>query len=467
MTARSSILMNSSCGRSTLKASRLSGNAKVARTPPPAGWGPPPAGSGRGPHGVCVRRCRSGSFCAGREAAPPAAHRGGGRPMRAWREPFRVFRRRRVPGIHRGRWPSALPAGLPHRLQNSLERGGFSPSLRLALRLQFLHAPPDQLALERAQVVDEELALQMVHLVLHADREERIGRFLLLPAAVAVRVLDDDVAETRDLLVLVGDGQAAFGVRELAVGDLEHGIDQPEQAFALLLRLLAFGRGTLVHVHRDHVEVYPNLGGGEPDAVGVIHRLGHVVAQLADLRIDLAYGLGLLLQAGVGPDQELSQCHAFSLLGGAARQQYASIFTAYPCRQNGIPQRVAGFRAGRRGRYRSPSALPRSAGMPVMPCRRGARARDPRREGAAATGAFRGPWRGGPGRDRARRGPRRPLPGAGLPTPPARQRRGPAARNCRRAGPRRAGRTEGSAAPRGDAAPLRRRLRNRGRPRRA
>src|SRR3989440_9584976 len=38
MVARSSILMNSSCGRSTLKASRLSGNAKVARTPPPAGW---------------------------------------------------------------------------------------------------------------------------------------------------------------------------------------------------------------------------------------------------------------------------------------------------------------------------------------------------------------------------------------------------------------------------------------------
>src|SRR2546425_7251282 len=37
MVARSSILMNSSCGRSTLKASRLSGNAKVARTPPPAG----------------------------------------------------------------------------------------------------------------------------------------------------------------------------------------------------------------------------------------------------------------------------------------------------------------------------------------------------------------------------------------------------------------------------------------------
>src|SRR2546425_319815 len=357
---------------------------------------------------------------------------------------------------HRGR-PPPTPS----------ERGGFAPSLRFALRLELLHPAPDQLALERAQAVDEELALQMVHLVLHAYRQQRVGCFLLLPTTVAIRVLDDDVAETRDLLVLVRDRQAAFGIRELSVANLEHRIDQPEQALALLLRLLAFGRRALVHVHRDHVEVHAHLRGREPDAVGVIHRLSHVVAQLADLRVDLAYGLGLLLQAGVGPDQDLSQCHAFSLLGGAARQQYASIFTAYPCRQNGIPQRVAGFRAGRPGRCRSPSALPRSAGMPVMPCRRGARARDPRREGAAATGAFRGPWRGGPGRDRARRGPRRPLPGAGLPTPPARQRRGPAARNCRRAGPRRAGRTEGSAAPRGDAAPLRRRLRNRGRPRRA
>src|SRR5439155_10143540 len=91
----------------------------------------------------------------------------------------------------------------------------------------------DQLALERAQVVDEELALQVVHLVLDANGEEGIGGLELSPLAVARGVLDDDAAEAGDLFVLVRDGEAALGVGELAFAELEDGVDQPEEAFAL------------------------------------------------------------------------------------------------------------------------------------------------------------------------------------------------------------------------------------------
>src|SRR5437764_15147441 len=120
-------------------------------------------------------------------------------------------------GTRRG---SAISTGLRRAARS--ERGGLSLALGLPLRLQLLHPPANQLALQRAQVVDEELALQVIHLVLHADGEEGIRRFLPLPLAVPVRVLDDDVAETGDLLVLVGDRETALGVRKLALADLEH-----------------------------------------------------------------------------------------------------------------------------------------------------------------------------------------------------------------------------------------------------
>src|SRR5437868_13180575 len=47
----------------------------------------------------------------------------------------------------------AATAKAKARLQRALERRGLALALRVALRLQLLHATPDQLALPRAQVV--------------------------------------------------------------------------------------------------------------------------------------------------------------------------------------------------------------------------------------------------------------------------------------------------------------------------
>src|SRR5260370_29729273 len=141
-------------------------------------------------------------------------------------------------GRETGSSPSRARAGAAQRStarraarmpRNLLQRGGLALFFRLALRLELLHPPADELALQRAQAIDEELALQVVHLVLHADGEQGVGRFLLLPLSVAVGVLDHDVAEARHLFVLVADGEAALGIGELALGDPEHRADEPEE----------------------------------------------------------------------------------------------------------------------------------------------------------------------------------------------------------------------------------------------
>src|SRR5438067_522426 len=122
--------------------------------------------------------------------------------------------------------------------------------------------------------------------------------------AVASGEIHHDAPGARHFFVLVGDGETAFGVAELAVRFADDGIDEPEEAFALLLRRLAL-LCALLDVDGDDVLMHADLRGGKADAVRLVHGLGHVVAELADGGIDRAYGLGLLLEPGIGPDEDL------------------------------------------------------------------------------------------------------------------------------------------------------------------
>src|SRR6266404_8456522 len=133
-----------------------------------------------------------------------------------------------------------------------LQRGGLALPLRLALRLELLHPAADELTLERAEVIDEQLALQVIHLVLHAHREQRVRRFPPVLLAVPSEELDHDAAEPGHFLVLVRDREAAFGIRELALADLDDRVDEPEEPFALLLGRLSLG-SALLDVDRDDV----------------------------------------------------------------------------------------------------------------------------------------------------------------------------------------------------------------------
>ena len=67
----------------------------------------------------------------------------------------------------------------------------------------------DHVALQAREMVDEQYAFEMVHLVLEADREQAV-ELLLCALAVAVEPAGADAIGAVDLGILVGDRQAAF-----------------------------------------------------------------------------------------------------------------------------------------------------------------------------------------------------------------------------------------------------------------
>src|SRR3954464_10757296 len=192
-----------------------------------------------------------------------------------------------------------------------LQDGRFALLLGGALRLEPLHPPLDELALERAQVVDEELTDQVIHLMLHADGEKVVRGFEAVLLSVPAEKVDDDAAVTRHLFVLVGNREATLGIGEFALRSADDRVDEPEETFALLLRGFAFLR-LLLDVDGDDVLMHADLRSGEADAVGLVHGLGHVVAQLADGGVHRADGLALFLQPGIRPDDDFSQRHSLS-----------------------------------------------------------------------------------------------------------------------------------------------------------
>src|SRR3954453_15106837 len=86
--------------------------------------------------------------------------------------------------------------------------------------------PQDHLALEAGEMVDEQYALEMVHLVLEADREQTLD-LLFMGGALLVEPAGADPVGPVDLAILVGHRKAALGIGHLPVrmGD-DLGIDE-------------------------------------------------------------------------------------------------------------------------------------------------------------------------------------------------------------------------------------------------
>src|SRR5688572_3183214 len=89
-----------------------------------------------------------------------------------------------------------------------LERGD-APRQRLVAAALLLPLLERSTPLEEAKVVDEELAVQMIDLVLNAAREQ-LGRVDLDGLPLTVLCLDDDTHRALDVGVNVGDRQAAL-----------------------------------------------------------------------------------------------------------------------------------------------------------------------------------------------------------------------------------------------------------------
>ena len=132
-------------------------------------------------------------------------------------------------------------------------------------------------------MVDEQDALEMVHLMLEADREQAVEVFLML-LAILVEPAGADMVGPQHLGILVGDRQAAFGVGHFLVRmGQDFGVDEHPR---LLDRLSAFFVG-LAQVHHQQALGHADLDRGEADAGSVVHRLEHVGDQRAQLVIDL------------------------------------------------------------------------------------------------------------------------------------------------------------------------------------
>ena len=165
------------------------------------------------------------------------------------------------------------------------------------------------LALQRREVIDEQLAVQVIHLVLDADGQQAVGP-QLLRLALAVEEAHGDLVGAVHVGEDAGHGQAAFLVHLFAGLVAQLRID--EDLGLVLFLADVDDHEALVHVH---------LAGGQADARRVVHGLEHVVEQALEFGRRHICGLhrhGLGAQAGVGEFEDGEQGHGTSRDGGAS-----------------------------------------------------------------------------------------------------------------------------------------------------
>src|ERR1019366_5616761 len=160
-----------------------------------------------------------------------------------------------------------------------------------------LHAVPlrhCRSTLENAQVVDEQLAVEMVDLVLHAAREQ-LGSFNFYFASALVEGTNDNTARASDIAENFRYREASFlaSSRSLLLDDLR--IDECE-----FLSL---------HVHDCDSLGPSDLRRGKADTLGRIHGVEHFGDELSNLRRDFGDGFGLLPQNRIAEDPYIEDLH--------------------------------------------------------------------------------------------------------------------------------------------------------------
>ena len=131
--------------------------------------------------------------------------------------------------------------------------------------------------------------------MLQACREQAFG-FERVPRSLDVEIFGADLRRPLDLFPDIGDREASLLANCGLVRSPENfRIDEHTRfAAAILLR----------EVHDEQSFGNPDLDGGEPDSLGGIHALKHVIREPANLgihHVDLARGG---FQAGVGRDKD-------------------------------------------------------------------------------------------------------------------------------------------------------------------
>ena len=121
--------------------------------------------------------------------------------------------------------------------------------------------------------VDEQARMQVVDLVLHRARGEAdAGHVDGLP--VAIPGLDPNLSNPADDPAQIGHREAALVVGEGLLGQrFDHRIHEDGQRNIRFVRVPR----VVANLERTDLQGFIDLGGGEPRAVGVVHRLDEVV----------------------------------------------------------------------------------------------------------------------------------------------------------------------------------------------
>ena len=132
-------------------------------------------------------------------------------------------------------------------------------------------------------MVDEQHPVEMVDLMLQADRQQPVD-LAVLDLAVGVPPARAHPIGAQHLGILLGDRQAALLVGHQGFALLEDlRIDEHPRVPDRLALLILF----LLEVDHEQADRYPDLHRGQPDAGRVVHRLEHVGDEGLELGIEI------------------------------------------------------------------------------------------------------------------------------------------------------------------------------------
>ena len=142
-------------------------------------------------------------------------------------------------------------------------------------------------------MVDEELAVEVIGLMLHTGAEIAFT-FDAHSIAVKVETFEGHAAGTLHFGTQFRHREAAFVLfGELGIDDRDHGID--EHAEVLRGFRIVFLKG---HVDNDDALKYADLGRGDAHAAHGVQGIEHILSDGADLVVDLSDGFALLGKDG-------------------------------------------------------------------------------------------------------------------------------------------------------------------------
>src|SRR5579862_4051345 len=170
------------------------------------------------------------------------------------------------------------------------QKTSFIEGLPLAGLLYLANPAQDEIALEGAHATEEEDAVEVIDLVLESACEE-FDALYLEPVTVDVLRANDYLCGAGYLLANLREAEAALFFILLAFAEDDLGIDENDLLFGALLE---------AEIDDGDAPGDTDLRSGEADALRCVHRLEHVVDELAQLIVELGDGLGGPFENRVG-----------------------------------------------------------------------------------------------------------------------------------------------------------------------